>query len=180
MAGPWKDALTRSIGTEEAVEVDVFGPMPVSGDCALIVCSDGLYKTLTDQDLLRIYSNSGGPRGAAQSLVSSALESGSDDNISVAIAECGEVPRKVVSTTMVLSYDPDEPEAGSEGEGAATAEETEEETVLDMPALTTEWVPPEGLADDATDPVSGPPIAAIVGAIVAVIALVGAILLLGG
>ncbi len=104
MAGPWKDALTRSIGTEEEVEVDVFGPLSVTDNSALLICSDGLYKTLSDDDLLRIYSQSGGPRGAAQSLVSSAFESGSDDNISVAIAEYGEVRRVVVGGTMPLDF----------------------------------------------------------------------------
>ena len=93
MATPWKDALTRSIGTGEEVEVDVFGPFPLREDIALLICSDGLYKTLSDQDLEGIFLRSASPIGAAQTLVSSALESGSDDNISVVIAEYGEVPR---------------------------------------------------------------------------------------
>lgn len=93
MATPYRDALTRSIGTDPSVQIDVFGPFPVKSDTALLVCSDGLYKTLTDADLRRIYLESGSPRGAAQTLVATALERGSDDNISVAVAEYGEVPR---------------------------------------------------------------------------------------
>ncbi len=93
MDTPYRDALTRSIGTEARVEVDVFGPFPVEDDTALLVCSDGLYKTLGDEDLRNIFVQSGSPRDAARSLVSAALENGSDDNISVAIAEYGEVPR---------------------------------------------------------------------------------------
>ncbi len=107
MATPWKDALTRSVGTEEEVEVDVFGPRELDDDSALLICSDGLYKTLSDDALRDLFVRSGSARGAAQSLVTTALDRGSDDNISVAIAEYGEVPRDEAPTTMVLTYDPD-------------------------------------------------------------------------
>jgi serine/threonine protein phosphatase PrpC len=93
MATPWRDALTRSIGPDGRVEVDVFGPFPVVRDTALLVCSDGLYKTLSDRDLWEIFVQSRSARGAARTLVATALERGSDDNISVASAEYGEVSR---------------------------------------------------------------------------------------
>lgn len=102
----WKDALTRSIGTEPSVEVDVFGPFPVEANSALLLCSDGLYKTLTDDDLAMVFRASGGPRGAAQSLTATAFDRGSDDNISVVVAEWGEVPRERPAGTMPLEYDP--------------------------------------------------------------------------
>mgnify|MGYP002622534952 CR=1 FL=1 len=106
MNTPYRDALTRSIGTSADVEVDVFGPFPVEPDTALVLCSDGLYKTLDDGELRRIYVESGSPRGAAQTLVSSALENGSDDNITVAIAEYGEVPRVQGQSTQSIDFDP--------------------------------------------------------------------------
>lgn len=107
MDTPYKDALTRSVGTEAEVEVDVFGPFPMEDDTALLICSDGLYKTLDDDELRRIFVESGSPRGAAQALVSSALENGSDDNISVAIAEYGEVPRVRGKATLAMDeFDP--------------------------------------------------------------------------
>ncbi|NNF12222.1 MAG: serine/threonine-protein phosphatase [Gemmatimonadetes bacterium] len=113
MNTPYRDALTRSIGTSAEVDVDVFGPFPLESDTALLICSDGLYKTLDDGDLRRIYMESGSPLGAAQTLVSSALENGSDDNITVAIAEYGEVPR-LEQSTQALGFDPtahpDDPE----------------------------------------------------------------------
>lgn len=115
MATPWKDALTRSIGTDGHVDVDVFGPFPVTDGTALLICSDGLYKTLTDDDLGRIYQQSSGPRGAAQSLVSSAFESGSDDNISVVVAEYGEVPRSIGQGTMPIKFNLAEAEAQRAG-----------------------------------------------------------------
>ncbi|GMR14321.1 MAG: hypothetical protein BMS9Abin29_2570 [Gemmatimonadota bacterium] len=115
MASQWKDVLTRCIGTEAEVEVDLFGPFHVDPDTAILLCSDGLHKVLSDEDLSGIFANSGGPRGAAQSLVANAYEAGSDDNISVVIAEFGEVPRDRPAGTIPIEYDPpdeaDAPEA---------------------------------------------------------------------
>ncbi len=134
MATPWKDALTRSIGTEEEVEVDVFGPFPIKEDTALLICSDGLYKTLSDEDLRQVYSQSGGPRGAAQTLVSAAYDSGSDDNISVAIAEYGEVQRDAPQGTMPLAYVP----GVDDDFGSVTGSDEEADAVDESPAEVTE------------------------------------------
>ena len=94
MASPWKDALTRSIGGEEEVEVDVFGPFPVENDTAILICSDGLYKTLRGGEMRRIFLASESPEDAAEALVSAAYAKGSDDNITVAILEFGQFQRR--------------------------------------------------------------------------------------
>jgi protein phosphatase len=94
MATPWKDALTRSIGPDEEVEVDVFGPLQVEEDTALLLCSDGLYKTLGREGIRRVFLASRDHSEAATALVWAAYEGGSDDNITVAIAEFGEFPRR--------------------------------------------------------------------------------------
>ncbi|HSW30638.1 MAG TPA: protein phosphatase 2C domain-containing protein [Longimicrobiales bacterium] len=112
-ASQWRDALTRAIGTDPKVEVDVFGPFPVESDTAFLLCSDGLYKTLKDPDLRGIFARSGGPKGAANNLVTEAYERGSDDNISVVIAEFGQVPREQAQGTMPLEFQPPEPEGGA-------------------------------------------------------------------
>ncbi len=94
MASPWKDALTRSIGAEEEVEVDLFGPFPVEEDTAVLLCSDGLYKTLDRGEIRRIFLTAPAPEEAAEALVAAAYDGGSDDNISVAIVEFGTFPRR--------------------------------------------------------------------------------------
>lgn len=113
-ATPWRDALTRSIGTDEHVDVDVFGPFPLEPDSALLLCSDGLYKVLSDEQLQHIFTQSSSARGAAQTLVATAFESGSDDNISVAIAEYGAVPRDNARSTMQMSFVAPEDDPGDE------------------------------------------------------------------
>ena len=133
MATPWRDALTRSIGTDEEVEVDVFGPFPIEADSAFLICSDGLYKTLSDDEIHDLFAKSRGARGAAQTLVSAAFDNGSDDNISVVIAEYGKVPRQTAPTTMVLSaFDPtSDPDADEEPETSASEDVPEEKGEAD-------------------------------------------------
>jgi serine/threonine protein phosphatase PrpC len=174
MATPWRDALTRSIGTEEEVDVDVFGPFPLEHDSAFVICSDGLYKTLTDDDLRELFVRSGGPRGAAQAMVSAAFDGGSDDNISVAIAEYGEVPRSAAPTTMVLSYEGDK------------SDDTPA-TLIDQPALPSRPAAgpdvASGVVDTAGDEAALIGRGFLTGALVAVglvVAAVVAILVFGG
>lgn len=133
-ASQWRDALTRAIGTDASVEVDVFGPFPVENNTVLLLCSDGLYKTLKDADLAEIYGRSGGPKGACQTLVATSYERGSDDNISVVVAEFGQLPREQPQGTMPLEFEPPD-----SSEDAEDPEDTE-----DAPAT-----PPEGETGEA-------------------------------
>jgi serine/threonine protein phosphatase PrpC len=168
MATPWRDALTRSIGTDGEVEVDVFGPFPLKDDSAFVLCSDGLYKTISDSELEELFGQSGSPRGAAQALVTTAFDNGSDDNISVAVAEYGEVPRKAAPTTMVMqAFDPnDEPDDPDDDDPNATR--------FDLPASFDGPAPPDPLTEVVVDEravVDGLPI----GALAAIVLVVGAL-----
>ena len=91
------------------MQIDTFGPFPVENDTALFLCSDGLYKVMKDARIRDLFSQSGGPRGAAQSMVATAYEDGSDDNISVAIAEFGEVKRDRAMGTVPIEFEPPPP-----------------------------------------------------------------------
>jgi PPM family protein phosphatase len=172
MATPWKDALTRSIGTDEEVEADVTGPHDLPHDAAFVICSDGLYKTLSDQDILGLFVGSSGAQGAAQSLVAAAFDAGSDDNISVAIAEYGEVPREAGPSTMVLTYDPEQ------AAEAARAEADRSAASVAYGAGNPGGAGPGGVVDERTV-AAGLPVAAVA-AIVVVVGALLAILLFGG
>lgn len=164
MASQWRDALTRSIGIDDEVSVDVFGPFPIEPATALLLCSDGLHKVISAQQIRQMYGLSGGPRGAAQTLVSQAFEDGSDDNISVAIAEFGEIPRDRSAGTMPMEY---EPPPSSERSGA-----------IPEPAATPDPAPAPTPATPSGPP-AGPPMGLILGvffAVIVIVALVIAIL----
>lgn len=162
MATPWRDALTRSIGTEEEVEVDLFGPFPVESDSAFLICSDGLYKTVPDDELSDLFRKSGSARGAAQSLVTVAFDKGSDDNISVAIAEYGEVPRQAAATTMVME--------AFDGGGAPADEEPRAQEIQESADPFGEPTAADAMLEESSV-VGGLP----VGALAAIVLVVGAL-----
>jgi len=180
LTSQWKDALTRSIGTDEEVEVDVFGPFPVEGDTAILLCSDGLYKTLPDSDLGDLFLQSGGPRGAAQALVSAAYERGSDDNITVAIAEFGEVPRARTVGTMPLEFvRPDEVKEPESVQSSSEAGPSESSSQAATSATSSESGTQPAVA--GTNPVrTGPPVGLIIGVVaIVLIAVIAALILTG-
>lgn len=80
----YKNALTRAIATEASIEVDQFGPMPCEAGDTFVLCSDGFYKSLSDEAISRSLKviaedTAGGVPAAALD----AFRAGSDDNISL-------------------------------------------------------------------------------------------------
>ncbi len=200
VASKWRNVLTRAIGTDPEVVVDLFGPFPVENDTAVLLCSDGLYKVLSDGDLQGLFVGSSGPTGAVQALVNAAVEGGSDDNISVTIAEFGEIPRDREEATVQLEWKPpddylrssdDVYETSDDTSGMTSVDSSEEgsaDTSSDGPAGDTEvGLAANGVLDDKVeDPGAGsagvttrtgPPMA-LIGA-VAVVLLVVAYLIFG-
>jgi len=169
MASRFRDALTRSIGIDAAVKVDAFGPFPVETDTALLLCSDGLYKVMEADRVRDLFGQSGGPRGAAQNMVATAFEDGSDDNISVAIAEFGEVPRDRAMGTMPIEFEPPEIDDSDSHEPEAADDEAarEPEPASAVPESASEPVP---LAQPSA---SAFPVGLVVGFVVVAVAVAG-------
>ncbi len=83
----YKDRLTRSLGGEANPKVDVFAYDLQEGD-RIVLCSDGLTRYATPEDLLRLASE-GAPEEAARRLVDFANQKGGEDNISVVVVAVG-------------------------------------------------------------------------------------------
>ena len=86
---PWRNAVTRSVGTDSDVEVDCFGPFDAQEEHTVLLCSDGLYRALSEQDLSEIVEPSRSLSESANALAARAFERGSDDNITVALVRFG-------------------------------------------------------------------------------------------
>lgn len=87
---PWADSLTRALGTEPRVEVDLFGPFSTREPHLVLLCTDGLYKSLPDGEIERITSGSTDVEELVGRLAEQAYSKGSTDNITVAVVEFGE------------------------------------------------------------------------------------------
>jgi protein phosphatase len=80
-----KNVITRSLGPNAEVEVDVEGPFPLEAGDTFLLCSDGLTGMLTDDELACILANHPAEEAAA-SLVDLANLRGGSDNITVLVA----------------------------------------------------------------------------------------------
>jgi protein phosphatase len=78
-----RNLITRSIGSETDVEVDVFGPLELPSGALLLLCSDGLHGVLDDERIAEVLAASTGDY--AGDLVDAVIESGAPDNVAVAL-----------------------------------------------------------------------------------------------
>lgn len=86
---PRRNVLTRALGTDEQVEVDV-QIIDWNDADTLLLCSDGLSSMVSDEQLLQTLLTSGLTlEQKAERLIQLALEAGGDDNITVVLLQAG-------------------------------------------------------------------------------------------
>lgn len=80
---PMRNYITRAVGTDEELNVDIYTEVREAGD-RWLVCSDGLYGMMTRAELADLASI-GDPEEAAEQLMQKALGNGGRDNISLVL-----------------------------------------------------------------------------------------------
>lgn len=86
VAHPQRNVLYRAIGQGETLEADIFTtPFPQPG--YLLICSDGLWSVVPDDNLFKSVKNSPTLQGACQEMVNAANNAGGPDNISVILIQ---------------------------------------------------------------------------------------------
>ncbi len=86
-----RNILTRSVGQEPVVRVDVESSTAFKGD-RVVLCSDGLYAYVADSEIADIVSRLS-PAQACRQLVALAEQRGTDDNLSVQVLLINEVEK---------------------------------------------------------------------------------------
>jgi serine/threonine protein phosphatase PrpC len=82
---PLKHVITRALGSNEKVEVDI-QPVPLSHGDAFLLCSDGLSNLLTPEDIRTSCLDAlQDPQAACQRLIDLANKKGGEDNITVVL-----------------------------------------------------------------------------------------------
>jgi len=81
---PQRHILTRAIGIYPTVEADLWEVLPFSGD-RLVLCSDGLVREVTDEQIAAVLRRLADPTEAAVDLVARARAAGGSDNITVVV-----------------------------------------------------------------------------------------------
>ena len=115
---PQRSMITRALGTDPNVDVDIFSVEPRIGDLFLL-CSDGLTSMVDDREILRLV---GEKRGDLQELVKvlikAANKGGGEDNITVVAFEIGEAPDG--EDTVVVPAPSAEPDTQPDDEDTLT------------------------------------------------------------
>lgn len=81
---PWRNAVTRHLGSDPGPTVDIFGEFDASEPHLALLCSDGLHARLDEEAILEIARASAGIKELARELGEEALRRGADDNVTVA------------------------------------------------------------------------------------------------
>ncbi|ACD95304.1 Stp1/IreP family PP2C-type Ser/Thr phosphatase [Trichlorobacter lovleyi] len=84
-----RNVLTRAIGQEETVQVDLDELELQTGD-TLLLCSDGLFGMVADEEIAALIGVARNPEEACRELVACANGRGGRDNISVILLTAGE------------------------------------------------------------------------------------------
>ena len=86
-----RSVLTRSVGNEPVIRVDVESATVFKGD-KVVLCSDGLYTYVTDSEIADIVSRYS-PAQACRQLVALAEQRGTEDNVSVQVMQINDVEK---------------------------------------------------------------------------------------
>jgi serine/threonine protein phosphatase PrpC len=87
---PQRSIITRALGVEPDIDVDLYAVTVAAGD-RILLCSDGLTTMLRDRDIEQILRTEPDPRLAADKLVDAANAAGGEDNITVLVVDVLEV-----------------------------------------------------------------------------------------
>ncbi|HEY0753687.1 MAG TPA: protein phosphatase 2C domain-containing protein [Ktedonobacteraceae bacterium] len=83
---PARNQIYRSLGSEARVDIDTFS-IPLATNDILLLCSDGLWEMVRDNQIASILTTKPSePTAAAQTLIQAALKGGGADNVSVVVA----------------------------------------------------------------------------------------------
>lgn len=83
---PHRNVLYRALGQGEILEPDIF-TVAFPQSAYLMICSDGLWGVVSEQDLVRSITEASNLQRACQNLVTAANTAGGPDNISVVLAQ---------------------------------------------------------------------------------------------
>lgn len=83
---PNRSIITRALGSDPAMQPDLYELTASAGD-RLLLCSDGLYGMIEDDQIQTLLARTRDPQRCASTLVNSAISAGGTDNITVVVVD---------------------------------------------------------------------------------------------
>jgi protein phosphatase len=103
---PRRNIMTRALGVEPEVPIDLFVEEATSGDRYLL-CSDGLPRDVKDDLIASLLRRLADPEEAARELVAEAKRRGGNDNITVVVVDVVDSSAPAADQTVALAATPD-------------------------------------------------------------------------
>jgi protein phosphatase len=100
--GGLRNILTRAVGVEQELEVDISEELMMDGD-TILMCSDGLTHEVSDKQIANILRDAKNAQEAATQLVDLANHAGGGDNITTIVIRQGARMQGALSRTGLLS-----------------------------------------------------------------------------
>jgi serine/threonine protein phosphatase PrpC len=113
---PQRSMITRALGTDPDVDVDIFSVEPRPDDLFLL-CSDGLTSMVDDREILRLVGEKRGDlQELVKALIKAANKGGGEDNITVIAFEIGDADAAAheLEDTALVAAAPAAPEPDDE------------------------------------------------------------------
>lgn len=94
-----KNVITRALGMQDSVAVDLVSDEPQLGDVYLL-CSDGLSGMLTDEQILSVVQSTAEPVEICRRLIAKANDHGGEDNITALVVRFDEDSERAQRVTQ--------------------------------------------------------------------------------
>src|SRR3954447_5022066 len=141
---PQRSIITRALGVDSSVEVDVYSLVLESGD-RVILCSDGLTSMVRPAGIAELLRAETDPTAAANALVDAANAAGGEDNITVVVLDAVAEAKDPLPSSVAAAIRP------RTGSGAATEVEGVEPAAVGVTTTTTSIDAPASEAPAASD-----------------------------
>ncbi|MCB8923902.1 MAG: protein phosphatase 2C domain-containing protein [Ardenticatenaceae bacterium] len=84
-----RNVVTQVLGNKPEVDVHLGKPYTLTPDDVLMMCSDGLYDPVSDEQMLQIMA-ANPPQQASEALIQAAIDGNATDNITAVVVHCGQ------------------------------------------------------------------------------------------
>lgn len=92
---PSRNVISRALGAEETVEVDLKTIM-VGENTVFLLCSDGITRHISDEELRDFLRSDSSPETICEQLKNICYERGAEDNLTAVIVKVGDVPAEII------------------------------------------------------------------------------------
>lgn len=101
--------LTRALGIDQILEID-YKKLPLEQGDIYVLATDGIYEFIDHKQIIEIIHSDTSLDSAAQSILEHALKAGSNDNLSIQIAQIHQVPNYQLDEIQQLTQLPIPPQ----------------------------------------------------------------------